>query len=210
MRKKMVLTAAAVLFLFAETAFAAYDISGKWLLEGGGYAKKDVLRVELTDEGALDIRTRVENGVRYVSGYSVNLRLDASRLGINAWKYEKVVELSPSVPIPDLDPTLNDPFKLPPVTVDKLTYEVTFTSIHAGTVKIHGNLDVDVVGEIDIDSDSAIWKEGTEKPDIPDTTSGCNSGIAGMTLILGTALILVFSRTSDKSAHGICQSSVKR
>jgi hypothetical protein len=185
MRKGIVLTAVVVLFMFSKAVAADYDISGKWLLEGGGFAEKGVLRVELTDEGFLDIRTKVEDGTRYVLGYSVALWLNASRLGINAWEYSKNVDLELPIPIPSLNPTVNDPFKLPPVTVDRLTYKVTFTSISSGTVDIYGSLDVDVIGDVEIDSASAICKEGTEKPDIPDMTSGCNSGIIGAALVLG-------------------------
>jgi hypothetical protein len=201
MRKGTVLAAAAVLFLFSKAAFADYDVGGSWLLEGGGYAQKSILRVELTDDGVLDIQTQVEDGVRYVLGYSVNLWLNASKLGINAWKYSKTVSLQIPVPIPELDPTLNDPFELPPVTVDKLTYAVAFTTTTSGTVNIYGKLDIDVVGEVEINSASAIWKEGTEKPDIPDVASGCNAGagtgakIAGMALALGFFLVrAIFSR----------------
>jgi Synergist-CTERM protein sorting domain-containing protein len=184
----------AVLFLFSKMAFADYDVAGRWLLEGGGFAQKDFLRVKLTDEGVLDIQTQVKNEVLYVSEYSVNLRLDASRLGINAWKYSENVRLQNPIRIPDLDPTLNDPFKLPRVTVDKMTYEVVFTSTTSGTVNIYGKLDVDVVGEVEIDSVSAIWKEGTKKPDIPDMTSGCSAGIAWTALALGVPLALSKTR----------------
>jgi hypothetical protein len=185
MRRGTALIAVVILFLSSKMAFADYDVGGRWLLEGGGFAQKDILRVELTDEGVLDIQTQVEDGVRYVLGYSVDLWLDASKLGINAWEYSKTVSLQPPIPIPELDPTLNDPFELPPVTVEKMTYKVAFTSTTSGTVYIYGNLDIDVVGEVEIDSASAIWKEGTEKPDIPEMTSGCNTGIAWMALALG-------------------------
>jgi hypothetical protein len=185
MRRGTALGTVVVLFLFSKMAFADYDVGGRWLLEGGGFAQKGVLRVELTDEGVLDIQTQVEDGVRYVLGYSVGLWLDASKFGINAWKYSKTVNLQTPIPIPDLDPTLNDPFELPPVTVEKMTYKVVFTSTTSGTVKIYGNLDIDVVGEVEIDSASAIWREGMEKPDIPDMTSGCSTGIAWMALALG-------------------------
>jgi hypothetical protein len=184
MRKSVILTAFIVLFLFSETAFADYDISGKWLLDGGGYAEKGILRVKLTDEGYLDIRTEMVDEVRYVLGYSVLFRLNASRLGINAWEYKKTVDLQYPVPLPDVRPTVNDPFELPPVTVDGLTYGVVFTSITSGTVDIYGSLDVDFVGMVGIDSTSFIWKEGTEKPDISDKSSGCSLGMAWMILAL--------------------------
>jgi hypothetical protein len=195
MRKSIVLTAFVVLFLFSETAFADYDITGRWLLEGGGHAEKGVLRVELTDEGYLDIRTETVNGVRCILGYSVLFRLNASKLNINAWEYKKTVDLEYPVPLPSLHPTANEPFELLPVTVDNLTYKVVFTSITSGTVDIYGDLNVDYVGAVGIDSTSVIWKEGTQKPDISDKSSGCNAGMAGMAwMILALAPLKGFSR----------------
>lgn len=173
-----------ILLAAPRAAFAEYDISGWWLLEGSGYAEKGFVRAELTDSGTLDIKTQTEDGVRYVLGYSLDLRLDASRLDINAWKYSKIVLLDVPVPLPELNPTANDPFELPPVTVDGLTYEVTFTATTSGTVKIYGYIDIDVVGSVGIDSVSAIWKSGTDKPDIADMTSGCNGDVPWMASIL--------------------------
>lgn len=163
--------------------FAEYDISGRWLLEGGGYAEKGVLRVELEDEGHLDVHTSTESGDQYLTGYTVKVTLDASKLGINAWEYSDTVTLPRPVRIPELDPTTNEPFELPAVTVDGLTYKVTFTSTTSGTVEIYGSLDMDVVGTVNIDSMSAIWKEGTEKPDIEDMSSGCNAGFSVVGLL---------------------------
>ena len=171
------LLAVVVLLVTPGAALAEYDIGGWWLLEGSGYAEKGFVRAELTDSGTLNIQTQTEDGVRYVLGYSLDLRLDASRLNINAWKYSKIVLLDVPVPLPELNPTTNNPFELPPVTVDGLTYEVTFTSTTSGTVKLYGYLDIDVVGNIGVDSISAIWKSGTAKPDIDDMTSGCNWGV---------------------------------
>jgi hypothetical protein len=166
-------------------------------LEGTGYARKDFVRVELTDDGYLDIQTGMVDDVRHVLGYSVLFRLNASKLGINAWEYTKTVTLEYPVPLPELHPTVNKPFKLPPVTVDDLTYGVVFTSITSGTVDISGKLDVDVVGAVGIDSASAIWKEGTEKPDIPDKSSGCNAGMAGMIWMIPGLRLLKLKRASE-------------
>ena len=148
MRKTIFSIIAVILLLAEKTAYADYDISGRWLLEGGGFAEKSALRVELTDEGFLDIQTQIEGDVRYVLGYSVGLWLNASKIGVNAWEYHKKVDLEFPIPMPSLDPTMSEPFELPPVTVDRLTYEVTFTSLLSGTVKIYGHLDIDVVGDV--------------------------------------------------------------
>ncbi|MDR2179416.1 MAG: hypothetical protein LBP21_03825 [Synergistaceae bacterium] len=179
MRKFGVLACFAVvaLLLTPGAVFAEYDISGWWLLEGSGYAEKNFLRTELTDTGRLDIQTKTEDGVQYVLGYSVDLRLDASRLNINTWDYSKIVLLDVPVPIPELNPTTNEPFELPRVTADGLTYEMTFTTATSGTVRIYGYIDVDVVGSVEINSISTIWKYGTEQPDVSDMTSGCDVGL---------------------------------
>ena len=63
MRKTFIrLLLVTMLLSLASVAFAAYDMTGRWLIEGGGYAKKDILRVELSDEGTLDILSKTENG----------------------------------------------------------------------------------------------------------------------------------------------------
>jgi hypothetical protein len=182
-RLLMVLTALVIVF-FERSPSLAWDIDGRWLLEGGGYASKGVVRVALEDSGFLDILTATENGEQYLTGYDVRVVLDASRLGINAWEYSKKVTLTIPVRVPELDPTMSRPFALPAVTVDGMTYQVTFTSTTSGTVKIYGELDVDVAGRVDIDSESAIWKQGTERPDIDDKMSGCSAGVPLWALLL--------------------------
>jgi hypothetical protein len=156
-----------------------YDVGGQWLIEGGGFAEKGFVRAEMTLDGTLDIQTQAESGDQYVQGFTLAMRLDATRLNINTWKYSKAAALKVPVKLPELRPTTNEPFELPAVPVDDLTVEVTFTSTTSGTVKINGYIDVDVVGQTEIQSESAIWKEGTPKPDIPDRTSGCNGVFGG-------------------------------
>jgi len=90
-----------------------------------------------------------------------------------------------------MNPTLSDPFRLPPITRDGLTYEVEFTSTTSGTIRIYGH----VSGGIRVDSLSALWKEGTIRPDIPFMGSGCNAGFGAAVLLLAAlALAGVFKK----------------
>ena len=189
----------AVLLSLVGTAFASYDMSGRWLIEGAGFAEKGILRVELKDEGTLDIQTKTENGVQYITGYTLKIRLNASKLGINAWENTDTATMLVPIPVPELNPTLNQPFELPAVTVDKMTYKVTFTSTTSGTVKIYGFMDIDMVGTTEINSDSGIWKQGTPKPNIDDKGSGCNAGISLLALLLGTPLIALMRRKQNNT-----------
>jgi hypothetical protein len=188
MRKSVLLALVAALLAYG-TAFAEYDPTGRWLLEGSGFAEKSFLRVELTDWGELDIRTEVENGTRLVTGYGVQATLNASKLNINAWKYSASSVFQVPLEVPKVDPTANEPFKLPSFTSDGLTYEVEFTSASAGTVKIYGEID----RGIEINSINTLWKEGMEKPSTSDMTSGCDVGVPGgigllLASIIGAAL----------------------
>ncbi|MDR3231932.1 MAG: hypothetical protein LBT65_10875 [Synergistaceae bacterium] len=190
MRRILTILTVPVVVFFTWNPSFAYDIDGIWLLEGGGYASKGVVRVALSDSGYLDILTETEDGNQYLTGYDVRVKLDASRLDINAWAYSKRVDLPVPVGMPELDPTLSQPFRLPSVTVDGMTYQVTLTSTTSGTVKIYGKLDVDVVGTVDIDSESIIWKEGTDRPDIDDKLSGCSAGVPLWALLLLPPLLV--------------------
>lgn len=201
MRKTFIrLLLVTMLLSLASVAFAAYDMTGRWLIEGGGYAKKDILRVELSDEGTLDILSKTENGTQYITGYTLNIRLDASKLGIKAWNNTDTATFQVPVPMPEFNPTVNKPFELPAVTVDRMHYQVTFTSINSGTVKIYGFMDVDTAGTIEIDSLSAVWKQGTPKPNIDDKSSGCNTaGLSLFTVLLGTPLMVLMRRKQNST-----------
>ena len=191
--RKSIFAVIIVTFLLCvpETTFAEFNPSGRWLLEGGGFAEKSFIRVELTDWGELYIQTKLENGIRYVTGYDVKVILYASRLNINAWEYSNSETFQVPVMVPDVEPTLNEPFALPPVTYDGLTYKMEFTSAASGVIWIYGYLD----GGIEINSASTLWKEGTEKPKIPDKTSGCNAGLGMASLPLAA---LIFALASKK------------
>ena len=196
MRKSIFAAVIGVFFFYsAGTAFAEFNPHGRWLLEGGGFAEKSIIRVELTAWGELYIQTVLENEARYVTGYDVEATLDATRFDINAWEYSASTTLQTPVVVPEAEHTLDDPFELPPVTYDGLTYKVTFTSATSGTIRIYGYID----NGIEINSISAIWKEGTEKPDIPDMTSGCDAGFGAVTLLLITFCLVNINNNREKT-----------
>lgn len=190
-RWRVVLFAALFLALCGAACLAtaepvSYDVAGRWLLEGEGYGDKSV-RVQLSLDGHLDIRTEIVGERRYITGYDLWIRINASRLDIKTWSETYSEELSVPILLPELRPTLNSPLVLPAVkTKDGLIYQVTLTSVSSGTVKIYGTIDLDVIGATEINSECALWKEGTERPDIEDLSSGCSVG-AGM----GSALLLL-------------------
>ena len=174
----------------------SYDIAGRWLIEGEGYGEKRV-RVQLTLDGTMDVQTGVVEGRRCVTGYDLWLRVDASRLNIKAWTERYRETLRVPVPLPDLQPTLSEPFSLPPVrTKEGLTYKVTLTSATSGTVDIYGIIDLDVVGATEINSAGVVWKEGTQKPGTRDLLSGCRvgTGLGAMFLLIPLLLPLVRRR----------------
>lgn len=180
-----------IFVLMAGAAFGTEDIAGKWKLQGSGFAEKGVLRVELRDEGSLNILVDSTDGVRRITGYDLYVVLNASRLGINAWERRDKIVLDSPVRLPDTDLNGDFELQLPPVTIDGLTYKVRFTSKVSGIIDIYGTVDIDTVGRVGINSESAIWKDGTPQPDIADKSSGCNSGgfsLATLILFAGFCL----------------------
>lgn len=189
MRKKTIVVLLIAL-LVAGAAFAAdYLIGGRWLAEGSGYAEK-VVRVSLNAAGTLDISSTVQDGVESITGYDIWCELTASKLGINAWSYRQNQVLSTPIPIKDFNPSMSDPFRLPAFTIDGLTYTVVLTSVSSGTVEIRGDVDIDGVGTCRVSADCVIWKEGTPRPNVSDSDSGCNTGFG-----VSALFILVFSCT---------------
>lgn len=183
---------AAALFSCAALA-AGNSISDNWFVEGSGFAQKGILRVSLNANGGLDIKSRFVDGTEYITGYETWGELNASRLGINTWRYGDKYELSAPIEVRSFNPTMSEPFRLPPFTIDKLTYRVVLTSANSGTVDISGYVDIDTVGETEINADCAIWREGTPMPDIPDTESGCDAG-SGASALLALGAVLLSRR----------------
>ena len=194
MRKLSIMCCALLLFLLTATAgFAAptQTIGGKWLAEGAGFAEKSILRVELTADGYINIHSTISGDVETITGYDVSATLHATKAEFNAWSYSDTEQLAAPIPITDFNPTVSDPLTLPSFTVDGLTYTITLTSTTSGTVKLRGNVNIDGFGNCEVNADCALWKEGTPKPDIPDTGSGCNAGAAGILAMLFIPMALI-------------------
>ena len=168
----------------------SWDISGPWLIEGVGFAEKDFVRVSANLEGNGHFYTVASGDVWCVTSYDLDIKLTVTGFGISAWKDHLEETLHDRVPLPEMHPTVSEPFdKLPAVTTENgLTYRIVFTSATSGTVTVTGFPDVDVAGTIEVNSESAIWRKGTTKPAI-DTSkdSGCGVrswGLAGLLAIL--------------------------
>ena len=141
--------------LLALPAAAAWDAGGRWLIKGTGYGEKSSVRLRLALNGYMDIKTATSGDVRFMTGYDLNMRLDTSQVGVKTWTEEIHETLRVPVLLPSLDPTVNEPFRLPAVRAEGLTYVVTLTSATSGTVDIYGTIDLDVLGRTEVNSKSA-------------------------------------------------------
>ncbi|MDR1915636.1 MAG: hypothetical protein LBQ58_03560 [Synergistaceae bacterium] len=184
MRKIFVLLSLFLLIFvfFAERSYAAYRIGGVWRVEGEGFAEKNFLRVSLRDEGRLYFTSHMQGDEEVLTGYEMSGELNATGLGINAWKYYGKDDYDVPIRIKDFNPSMSEPLKLPKFTVDGLTYSVEFTSFTSGRINVRGYVDVDFVGRCEINGDNVIWKEGTPKPEVQPTESGCNVGMGWLAL----------------------------
>lgn len=182
-----------------------YDISGLWNISGTGFAEKSFVRSSLVLTGDLNIQVQsvyeisnditnlisgeeeinflvhssdsLSSDLKAITSYDINLKVTATELDIKAW--EGRIENGIKIPVllPEMRPSNNNPYVLPAVSYDGLTYQVTFTSTTSGTVSIKGYIDLDVVGNTELNSICAIWKKGTEEPeDSKNGSSGCNFG----------------------------------
>lgn len=196
MNKKIFACMALTLMLCTSAAYADtedYDVAGTWMIKGVGHVDKSFVRSSLELSGYMNIATQssdiLSEDMRYITSYDIYLRIDATTLGIKV--YDRHIEngIRINVPVPTRIPTAAYPIELPKVTYDGLSYSVTITGANSGKVTIQGVIkDVDVIGDLDLDSDCKFWRAGTPEPEI-DTgkSSGCNSfsGIIAMILALG-------------------------
>ncbi|MBQ7577211.1 MAG: hypothetical protein IJT21_02970 [Synergistaceae bacterium] len=214
---------ACLLTLFTCTALNAsdYDISGVWHIHGEGFVEKSFVRSSLELTGRMTLTTQtlreisrdiqelisgdetitnlsnelLDSDMKALTGYQISLELEATELGIHAWKENLPNGIRIPVLLPEMRPTNNNPFKLPAVTYDGLTYQLTFTSTESGNVTIKGYFDVDIVGTCELNSESSIWKDGSKEPSRNESSSsGCNSGFGVFALALILSEVRKFVR----------------
>ena len=190
-----------------------YDLAGLWHIEGGGFARKDFVKTSLELTGEMHLTTRTlrelssdinqiisdevkiniesldnyifDSGMKALTSYNIDMKLTVTELNIRAWKEYLPNGIKIPVLIPDKMPSGEYNLTLPPVTYRKLTYQVTFTSATSGIIIISGYIDVDVVGECEIYSETDIWKDATTKPGNSNgAKGGCNVGFTGLLLFL--------------------------
>jgi hypothetical protein len=178
----LVLLSSLLLLTYAAAeSDAAYRVGGVWLTEGTGFAKKgDVLRVQMNDSGWLRFDSTISGDCEFLTGYEIYGRLEASIFEIEAWEDSDSHVYDSPIPIPeDLDPSLSKPFTLPNIKLDNLTYTFVLTSVTSGTLNVGGYVDIDGVGRCEVHGDNALWRSGTEKPAVSDSSSGCSASPAG-------------------------------
>lgn len=187
MRRLLLVCTILAAVLAAGTASAAqYHLGGgtRWLTEGEGYAQKgSFVRVSVENSGWFKFDSYISGDVEVLRGYSFYAELDLTELNIGAWSHGGTyVYDTPYVVPADFSPTVNDPFELPPIKVDGLTYHFKLTSEASGSITIGGTLDVDVVGELLVSSFNGLAKEGYEIPWV-DSKSGCSVGAAACAIV---------------------------
>ena len=195
-----------------------YDLAGHWNMKGGGYAKKSFVKssLELTGDMQLvtetlrdisndinqivsdEVNINIESLDKYIfdtdtkalTEYYINLKLTATELDIKAWEEYLPNGIKIPVLIPDRMPGGEYNLKLPEAKYEKLNYQVTFTSASSGIVIISGYVDVDVVGECEVYSETSIWKDGSNEPGNSEgAKGGCNSGFGLMILLILSGVI---------------------
>lgn len=186
----------AIFVMIGACSAEAKGIGGRWLLDGTGFAEKGILRVSLNANGDMDIIASADaSGTEKITEYRLRGELNASRLNINTWKYDHATPVNPPITVNNFNPTVSEPFRLPSFTIQELTYTVELTNETSGTIKIRGFVNIDKVGRCEINADCALWKEGTTRPDAPNSKSGCSAG-AGTTIVLVAASLFFLRKRS--------------
>ena len=172
------------IFCFPGMASAWFDPYGWWELEGEGDAERNFRRADLYVWGELHIQTSYRGGARYVTDYDVWVTLDSPRLNIDYWEFSAGTTFGYPIRVPDAPPTRYNPFRLPTITKDGLSYDVEFTSATSGTIWIYGY----VRGQVTIDSVSFVYKADTQS--FWRESGGCNTGFGVFGLTLPLFLLL--------------------
>ena len=213
--KNFVAVLALMLFVCIPVAADEYDetiIPGLWNIKGQGFGEYSPIRLQLSLTGNMDITTAklseisadnlyIKSGdetieldlsshpemadMKALTSYEVYLRLELTGAGFKAWEETFPNGIRIPVLLPNMRPTVNDPFVLPGITHDNITYQMSFTSPTSGKVRINGFTEVEHLGNCEINADCAIWRNGYPEPDLEEeTSSGCNSGVSASMLLL--------------------------
>lgn len=214
MRK--ILLACAIIVLLCQSVIAEdYDVAGLWLIEGSGFVEKSFVRISLELDGDMNLTTAttqeikdnvisrdlvsddlLSGDLKFLTAYDINLEIAATMADISVWKDHIPNGIRVPVPLPAEAPSAEFPYTLPvAVQHEGLTYQVTLTSAESGKVRITGIVDFDEVSGVEINSDCAFWKDGTQKPKLEEeTSSGCNSGVGELMLLLVIAGVMKIVR----------------
>ena len=140
-------------------------------------------------------RNLIDENRRVLTSCDINLRLyifDNAGFDFKVWDDRIDNAVKYPVLLPEVRPTLSNPFSLPAVSIQDLNLTVTFTSESSGKLRVQGYADLDTVGVCEINADCALWKDGTAKPALEEeTSSGCNSSSGIFSAI---AALLIFGR----------------
>ena len=206
-----------MILMMSVTAEGFGTFSGKWNIYGEGFAEKGFVRTQLEINGDMNVSAcsfsdlpadvvnvvstdwetvmkRDEIGGLHtlfdcLTGLAMNLRVYASSLGINVYEENMPNEITDPYLFLDIIPSLDEPLAFPEIKVGGMTLRLTLTSENSGTVWIRGNVNTSYLGEVEINTECVIWKDGTQRPSFSGGgSSGCDSGMnvfALMILLLG-------------------------
>ena len=206
MMMRKILLACAILVLGCQSVIAEdYDVAGLWHIGGTGFVEKDFVRISLELEGDMTLTTAttqeikdnvisrdlvsddlLSGDLKFLTTYDINMKISATMADISVWKDHIPNGIRVPVPLPEEAPSKEFPYTLPvAVEHEGLTYQVTLTSTVSGKIRITGIVDFNELSGVEINSDCAFWKDGTQKPELEEETdSGCNSGFGGLMLLL--------------------------
>ena len=216
--KRIVLFLLAVMIASSAEGYGTF--SGEWELYGEGFAEKGFVRMSLEIDGDMNISvsslsglpasvvnvvsddwetviSRDEAGFFYdcLTGLDMNLRVYASSLGMKIYDDYMPNGITEPYLMLDFIPSLNEPLVLPDLPMEGMLVRLTLTSENAGKVWIRGNINTSYAGEIELNTECAIWKKGTERPGLDNGgKSGCDSGVGTIAVMILLAGVKRFVR----------------
>ena len=225
---KKIFFALLILFIASMLNASEYNdtiLPGKWNIEGTSFVEKGFVRISVKIEGEVYQTTEflknlnasvdkvIENNQekarnvineerKVLNGCEINLRLyifDKTGFDIKVWDHYIPNAVQIPVLLPEMKPTINEPFVIPSITKDNITYTITFTSETSGKLRAKGYVDVDAVGTCEINADCALWRDGTTKPETEkETKSGCNSGLGIFSAFIILLIVIVMNGRGTK------------